>query len=453
MKTVLCEENNCLSASVDNFDDSEISLSNMATCNLHGEDSPYFAGWEAYRKDPYDEKLNPHGVIQMGLAENTLSFDLMEEWLLVHPEATITSEQGLDSFKELALYQDYHGLPDYRKAMAKFMEALRGYKVKFDPDRIVNAAGSTAANEVLMFCLADAGDVFLVPSPYYPAFARDLRWRTGVEIEPIHCYSSNNFQITKSEVESAFKRAQDLKKKVKGILITNPCNPLGTISSAETLKMLLAFANKKKIHLVCDEIYAGSVFHSPEFHSIAEIVAEENYTPDNVHIVYSLSKDMGLPGFRVGTIYSYNDTVVTAARRMSSFTMISTQTQHLLSTMLSDSEFVNYYIAENKMRLKERHGLIVAGFERAGIKYLKGNAGLFCWVDMSDLLPSKDIEGELKLWKGILYEAKLNISPGSSFKCMEPGWFRVCFAEMSTSTMEVALERLQRFAEQCKNHA
>ncbi|GLJ14448.1 hypothetical protein SUGI_0233610 [Cryptomeria japonica] len=335
--------------------------------------------------------------------------------------------------------------------MASFMEAMRGNRVKFDPDRIVNAAGSTATNEVLMFCLADQGDVFLVPSPYYPGFDRDLRWRTGVEIEPIHCYSSNNFQITKSAVKSAFKRAQDLKKKVKGILITNPCNPLGTLSSADTLKMLFAFANEKKIHLVCDEIYSGSVFSSPEFHSIAEIVAQENYTPDNVHIVYSLSKDMGLPGFRVGTIYSYNDTVVTAARRMSSFSMISTQTQHLLAIMLSDPEFVNYYIAENKKRLEERHRLIVSGFERSGIKHLEGNAGLFCWVNMSHLLPSNDLEGELKLWKGILYEAKLNISPGSSFKCMEPGWFRVCFAEMNISTMKVALERLQSFSKENKS--
>ncbi|XP_057832067.1 1-aminocyclopropane-1-carboxylate synthase 8-like [Cryptomeria japonica] len=422
----------------------------MATCSLHGEDSPYFAGWEEYRNNPYDVKLNPSGVIQMGLAENTLSFGVMEDWLIKHPEATITSEQSLGLFKDLALYQDYHGLSDYRKAMASFMEAMRGNRVKFDPDRIVNAAGSTAANEVLMFCLADPGDVFLVPSPYYPGFDRDLRWRTGVEIEPIHCYSSNNFQITKSAVESAFKRAKDQKKQVKGILITNPCNPLGTISSADTLKMLLAFANKKKIHLVCDEIYSGSVFSSPEFHSIAEIVAQENYSPDNVHIVYSLSKDMGLPGFRVGTIYSYNDTVVMAARRMSSFTMISTKTQHLLSTMLSDPEFVNYYIAENKKRLEERHRLIVSGFEQAGIKQLEGNAGLFCWVNMSHLLPSNDIEGELKLWKGILYKAKLNISPGSSFKCMEPGWFRVCFSEMTISTMKVALERLQRFVKQNK---
>ncbi|GLJ27267.1 hypothetical protein SUGI_0535000 [Cryptomeria japonica] len=424
------------------------SVSERATCSAHGEDSAYFAGWEEYRRNPYDSLLNPSGVIQMGLAENRLSFDLLEEWLVKHPEASVNFQQDL--FKELALYQDYHGLPAFKKAMANFMEELRGNKVKFEPERIVNTAGATAANEVLMFCLADPGDAFLVPSPYYAGFDRDLRWRTGVEIVPIHCYSSNNFQITKSAVESAFKEAQKRKMNVKGILITNPCNPLGTTSSAEILKMLLEFSMKKKIHLVCDEIYSGSVFSSPHFYSIAEIVAKQHYMADNVHIVYSLSKDLGLPGFRVGAIYSYNNSVVTAARRMSSFCMVSSQAQHLLSIMLSDSNFIKYYIQENKKRLKERHNLLVSGLAQAGIEQLDGNSGLFCWVNMRHLLPSHDLEGELKLWKSILEEARLNISPGSSFNCMEPGWFRVCFADMNMSTMEVALQRLQRFAKEYK---
>lgn len=42
-----------------------------------------------------------------------LSFDLLEGWLRKHPEALMASEQNL--FKELALYQDYHGLEAFRK--------------------------------------------------------------------------------------------------------------------------------------------------------------------------------------------------------------------------------------------------------------------------------------------------------------------------------------------------
>lgn len=45
-------------------------LSEKAACNTHGQDSSYFLGWEEYEKNPYDEILNPKGIIQMGLAEN-----------------------------------------------------------------------------------------------------------------------------------------------------------------------------------------------------------------------------------------------------------------------------------------------------------------------------------------------------------------------------------------------
>lgn len=48
----------------------KMTLSKKATCNSHGQDSSYFLGWQEYEKNPYDESLNPKGIIQMGLAEN-----------------------------------------------------------------------------------------------------------------------------------------------------------------------------------------------------------------------------------------------------------------------------------------------------------------------------------------------------------------------------------------------
>lgn len=54
------------------------------------------------------------------------------------------------------------------QAVARFMEKVRGDKVTFDPERIVMSGGATGAHETLAFCLADPGDAFLVPTPYYP---------------------------------------------------------------------------------------------------------------------------------------------------------------------------------------------------------------------------------------------------------------------------------------------
>jgi len=75
---------------------------------------------------------------------------------------------GKSIFRELALFQDYHGLPSFKKALVDFMAEIRGNKVTFDPNHIVLTAGATSANETLMFCLAEEGDAFLLPTPYYP---------------------------------------------------------------------------------------------------------------------------------------------------------------------------------------------------------------------------------------------------------------------------------------------
>ncbi|KAF5946278.1 hypothetical protein HYC85_016506 [Camellia sinensis] len=99
-----------------------------------------------------------------------LSFDLIEDWIRKNPNASICTTEGANAFKDIANFQDYHGLPEFRNALAKFMRRVRGGRVSFDPTRIVMSGGATGANELLMFCLANPGDAFLIPIPYYPAY-------------------------------------------------------------------------------------------------------------------------------------------------------------------------------------------------------------------------------------------------------------------------------------------
>ncbi|KAG0457079.1 hypothetical protein HPP92_022236 [Vanilla planifolia] len=396
-------------------------LSEIVTNGGHGEKSSYFDGWKAYDRNPYDPVENPEGVIQMGLAENQLCHDLIEKWIRENPASSICTTEGISQFKAVANFQDYHGLPSFRKAVAKFMEKVRGGRVKFDPDRIVMSGGATGAQETLAFCLANPGDAFLIPEPYYPAFDRDFCWRTRARLLPIHCDSSNDFKITLGALESAYDNAAKSNTRVKGILVANPSNPLGTTMDAETLTTLLRFANQKRIHLICDEIFSGTVFKPPQ-----------------------------LPGFRVGIIYSYNDAVVASARKMSSFGLVSTQTQHLLARMLGDDAFTAKYLAENARRLHERHSTFTTGLKQVGIRCLDGNGGLFCWMDLRPLLKEKTLEAELDLWRVIIADVRLNVSPGSSFHCSEPGWFRVCFANMDDETTEVALRRIRLFVDRAR---
>jgi len=116
--------------------------------------------------------------------------------------------------------------------------------------------------------------------------------------------------------------------------------------------------------------------------------------------------------------------------------------------MLSDDEFVKGFLEESAKRLAQRYGVLCRGLGQVGIKCLASSGGLFLWMDLRGLLKKATFEAEMELWRVIVQQVKINISPGSSFHCSEPGWFRVCYANMDARAVEVSLARMRIFVHQ-----
>ncbi|EPS73876.1 hypothetical protein M569_00871 [Genlisea aurea] len=425
-------------------------LSSRATSISKPSDSPYYIGLDRAREDPYDEIENPNGIIQLGLSENRLSLDLIEEWF---SKVFTYSSVGIKCGPMISTYQPMDGMPSFKKVMADFMTQVMGRgEVSFHPSRLIITSGATAAVEILSFVLADPGNAFLVPAPYYPGFDRDVRWRAGVELIPVHCRSCDGFTLNIMALEQAYNQAKKRGQKVRGILISNPSNPLGNLLNRELLNDLLYFARERNIHVISDELFAGSVFGDEEFVSMAEVVLRSGDAADKerVHIVYGLSKDVSIPGFRVGVIHSFNENVLAASQKLARFSSVSSQTQRVLTSMLSDERFTRDYLKINRERILSMHNVFVAALRGLGLECLKSRGGLYCWVDMSKLISPYSEKGELDLWIKLLNTAKINVTPGSACHCIEPGWFRFCFTALKESDIPVVVERLQRVVETCE---
>jgi aspartate/methionine/tyrosine aminotransferase len=62
---------------------------------------------------------------------------------------------------------------------------------------------------------------------------------------------------------------------------------------------------------------------------------------------------------------------------------------------------------------------------------------------MRSLLSAPTWEDEERLWRRILDEANVNLTPGAACRVGEPGFMRLCFAAEPT---DVVVEGIQRMA-------
>ncbi len=364
------------------------------------------------------------GYVGLCIAENKLQSAALNEQLAGY--AVPASALGYDAMTGNAVF---------RERLARYMgRTFLGRD--FLTEQIVLLAGAGSVLEMLFYVLCDSGDGVLVPTPSYAGFWPDLETRDELNIVPVHCASATDFRLTPELLDHALEHAA---YPVTAMLFTTPNNPLGRVYSRAEILEVAEWAARRDIHLVVDEIYALSVFGSREFVSVASVLPELG---DKVHVVWGFSKDFGASGLRAGVMVSENRHVLDAAGALAYWAACSGHTQHLLSSLITDDAAVDAHIDATRRGLAQAYGRVTEVLDAFGIPYIAAEAAFFLVCDLRRWLQAPTFAAEQALWRRMLDEANVNLTPGEACRISEPGFFRLCYAGEDTGLVTDAIKRL-----------
>jgi aspartate/methionine/tyrosine aminotransferase len=347
---------------------------------------------------------NPGGYVNLGTAENRLVWDLLAPRLSTPPRQRDVH------------YGLLYGTAELRAAIAGLLSPVWP---GVDPEDLVVVSGATAALDILASTLCDPGEAIVVPAPYYAAFDTDLTARSGAQLIPVAMSPESGFALDPVAIDRALTRVRREGVTVRALAITSPANPVGQVHSATVLCDVVDVAADHSVDVIADEIYAHSTFGA-EFVSI---VGEQA-----VHGIWGFAKDFGLSGLKIGVLHTRDPEVRAAARALAYFAPVSTHTQALATTLLSDAGWVTEFLAESRRRLGESATATMELLTAGGIGYVEPAGGFSVWIDLRAHLTEASAAGEHALWQRILRSGRVNILPGTAFACPEPGWFRLCYA-------------------------
>ncbi|MCI9239010.1 aminotransferase class I/II-fold pyridoxal phosphate-dependent enzyme [Lachnospiraceae bacterium 50-23] len=380
----------------------------------------------------YDKETNPKGLVNMGTAESHLVNK--EVCNLLRKSAEHMDLTGYNIH-----YNKFEGSDEFRTAIANHWQKIifgEDRNVVLGKEQVATCAGCTVALETLATLLAEPGDAFLIPAPYYSSFVDDINERAGVLAVGVPCDET----LSRDAFEKAYEKLTREGKRVRAVLFSSPNNPIGIVYKEEAVRGLLDFAMDHDLDVISDEIYAQTVFDSE-----ADFVSTMKLVPASyrhrVHVTSSFAKDFVLSGFRTGMCFSFNPSIIQGFASITYYSSVSSHTQSLLTALLGEPE-LGEIMELSRRRLAKAYHIFSEGLADMGIPTMKSQAGIFVMADFSDYLEKQEFAAEHVLWEKIYNELMINVSPGQLFGCDRPGWFRACYA-FDEDTVEEACRRLR----------
>ncbi|WP_339136933.1 MAG: pyridoxal phosphate-dependent aminotransferase [Candidatus Electrothrix sp. GW3-4] len=292
-------------------------------------------------------------------------------------------------------YMPNGGYPYVREAVAAQLSEEQGAEISMGD--VLMTCGAAGALNVVMKSLLDPGDEVIVLSPFFVEYHFYVDNHGGVvKIVP----TDDEFQLDLAALEEA------LTEKTKAVLINSPNNPTGQLYSAESLAALGTLLDRAgenfctTIYLISDEPYRKIVFDGTEVPSIMA-------TTTNSIVVSSYSKDLSLPGERIGYIAVHPEmhekdlllNAMTLANRILGFVNAPALMQRAVAELQEESVNASVY--------EERRKVFCEVLDEAGLEYVMPKGAFY-------LFPKAPIADDVEFCR-LLQEEKILAVPGRGF--------------------------------------
>jgi aspartate/methionine/tyrosine aminotransferase len=314
------------------------------------------------------------------------------------------------------------GTPQLRERIARHYRDF--YGVTVPAERIVVTTGSSGGF-LLSFITAFApGDRVALASPGYPCY-RNILSALGIEPVIVPMEADTKFQPTVAALEKA---ERDSGKKLDGLIVASPSNPVGAVVPEADLRALMAWCRSKGIRFVSDEIYHGITYGATAVTAAA--------IDDQAIVVNSFSKYFSMTGWRLGWLVAPNELLQPIERlQQNLFISPPTLSQHAGVAAFDAQEEcranVRRYAANRALLLNDLPG---AGFD----KLIATDGAFYVYADVARLT-----NDSVEFCRRMLHDTGVAATPGVDFDSARGhSTMRFSFAG-STEDMAEAVKRLK----------
>ncbi|OJJ45948.1 hypothetical protein ASPZODRAFT_68501 [Penicilliopsis zonata CBS 506.65] len=390
---------------------------------------------------------------QIGHASSTtlpaIDMTIAENWL-VRGEMIAAAKDAVArelSAEHLSYSSGLGGSAPVLEAAAGFFNRFFAPRVPVLPDHIVTGAGCSGILDSLLYSLCGEGEGVLVEAPFWGSFSAYGVLRNNVHLVPVYTSSDNMIEAYQNALRSS-------PYPIKAALFCNPQNPRGQLYPAEEIKALLHFCKTEKLHLISDEIYALSQFEfgdhdsqrntmlvEPPTFSFVSVLSIDVEEADRarIHVITSVSKDLGSSGLRMGFLVTQANAALRFAMSIYNNAKVSNMTALVVARLFSDNDTLDCILRQSRESLRAAADLVVAFMLKHHIPCYRPIAGVYIWARLGGNTATRESETALQQR---LVDAGVRVGPGWEYAEREAGWFRVSFALPRAQLLE-GLKRME----------